>query len=172
MSETGEVGKLFRAFFEANDLQEIVSTFRAVCHKVDVDPDQHKDFYRTLRERLRDWRCDPLWSMLDERLARPVYEGQSPCKGRKLLVVGGGPVGLRTAIEGIMLGAEVDVVEKRESFTRNNVVHLWPFVVEDLKGLGAKHFHSKFCSGSIHHAGNEQYYNNYLCMHLVKFQCP
>lgn len=43
------------------------------------------------------------------------------------------------------------VVEKRERFSRHNVLHLWPFVIDDLKNLGAKIFYPKFCAGSIDH---------------------
>lgn len=58
---------------------------------------------------------------------------------------------MRTAIEAQLLGAKVVVVEKRDRFSRNNVLHLWPFVIHDLRALGAKKFFGKFCAGSIDH---------------------
>lgn len=67
------------------------------------------------------------------------------------LVLGAGPCGLRTAIELALLGAQVVVLEKRETFSRNNVLHLWPYTICDLRGLGAKKFYGKFCSGSLDH---------------------
>lgn len=67
------------------------------------------------------------------------------------LVLGAGPCGLRTAIELSLLGAEVVVLEKRETFSRNNVLHLWPFTIYDLRSLGAKKFYGKFCTGSLDH---------------------
>ena len=45
----------------------------------------------------------------------------SPCTGKKVLVIGGGPGGLRSAIEAALLGAEVMLIEQRPNFTRNNV---------------------------------------------------
>ena len=66
-------------------------------------------------------------------------------------MIGAGPVGLRLAIEAALLGARVDVVEKRDDFSRNNVLHLWPFIVEDLRNLGAKILFPQFCSGGINH---------------------
>ncbi|ELK30445.1 Protein MICAL-2 [Myotis davidii] len=72
------------------------------------------------------------------------------------LIVGGGPCGLRTAIELAYLGAKVVVVEKRDTFSRNNVLHLWPFTIHDLRGLGAKKFYGKFCAGSIDHISIRQ----------------
>ncbi|TKC42746.1 hypothetical protein EI555_005479, partial [Monodon monoceros] len=72
------------------------------------------------------------------------------------LIIGGGPCGLRTAIELAYLGAKVVVVEKRDTFSRNNVLHLWPFTIHDLRGLGAKKFYGKFCAGSIDHISIRQ----------------
>lgn len=68
-----------------------------------------------------------------------------------MLIIGSGPCGLRAAIEAQLLGARVVVVEKRDRITRNNVLHLWPFVIQDLRGLGAKKFFGKFCAGAIDH---------------------
>lgn len=67
------------------------------------------------------------------------------------VVVGAGPCGLRTAVELGFLGFRVVLLEKRETFSRNNVLHLWPFVIHDLRGLGAKKFYGKFCAGAIDH---------------------
>lgn len=67
------------------------------------------------------------------------------------LIIGAGPCGLRTAIELALLGAKVVLVEKRDAFSRNNVLHLWPFTIQDLRGLGAKKFYGKFCAGAIDH---------------------
>lgn len=58
---------------------------------------------------------------------------------------------MRTAIELALLGAKVVVIEKRDTFSRNNVLHLWPYTIHDLRGLGAKKFYGKFCAGAIDH---------------------
>lgn len=42
-------------------------------------------------------------------------------------------------------------MEERTNFSRNNVLHLWPFVIQDLKSLGVKLLFPKFCTGSIEH---------------------
>lgn len=47
-------------------------------------------------------------------------------------------------------------MEKRDRFSRNNVLHLWPFVIQDLRMLGAKKFFGKFCAGSIDHISIRQ----------------
>ena len=69
----------------------------------------------------------------------------------KVLIIGAGPCGLRMAVEAALLGAKVTVVEMRDYIARNNVLHLWPFVIHDLKALGARVFSPKFCSGSVEH---------------------
>ena len=74
----------------------------------------------------------------------PLWHGQ-------VLVIGCGPCGLRAAIEAQLLGARVVLLEKRDRFSRNNVLHLWPMVIHDLKALGAKKFFGKFCAGAIDH---------------------
>jgi len=88
------------------------------------------------------------------RLSLEAAVNTSPHASRvfvKVLVIGAGPTGLRVAIETALLGARVVVVEKRDSFSRNNVLHLWPHTIHDLKALGAKKFFGKFCAGSIDH---------------------
>ncbi|CAF99626.1 unnamed protein product [Tetraodon nigroviridis] len=81
----------------------------------------------------------------------PSLSTSGPC-----LIIGGGPCGLRTAIELALMGAKVVVIEKRDSFSRNNVLHLWPFTIHDLRGLGAKKFYGKFCAGAIDHISIQQ----------------
>ena len=79
------------------------------------------------------------------------YEGEFVAKGTTCVVIGAGPIGLRTCIEMLMLGCRTILVEKRRDFTRNNVLHLWPFLMTDFRQLGAKKFYGKFGSGSIDH---------------------
>jgi 2-polyprenyl-6-methoxyphenol hydroxylase-like FAD-dependent oxidoreductase len=65
--------------------------------------------------------------------------------------VGGGPCGLRTALGRALLGCKGGGIEKRDTFSRNNVLHLWPYTIHDLRALGAKNFYGKFCAGSLDH---------------------
>ncbi|CAF1239679.1 unnamed protein product, partial [Didymodactylos carnosus] len=71
-------------------------------------------------------------------------------------IIGAGPCGLRLAIECALLGARCIVVEKRDRFSRHNVLHLWRYVITDLKNLGAKFFYGKFAFGSIEHISIRQ----------------
>lgn len=150
-SQSDSVSHLFGSFSDASNLEEIVRCFQQLCKKLDLDENQYDGFYASMRQRLTEWRCQAVWKLLDERAALPVYKNQLVCKGMRVLVVGAGPVGLRAAIEAALLGAKVDLVEKRISFSRNNVLHLWPFLLDDLKALCAKKFYGKFAAGSIDH---------------------
>lgn len=145
----------FTAFSDASNLKDIVSSFKSLCQEIGLDQEQnhYDNFYFSLKERLQQWRCMALWKLLDSRASLPEYSNSTACRGKRVLVIGAGPVGLRAAIEASLLGAMVDVVEKRDSFSRNNVLHLWPYLIDDLKSLGAKKFYGKFCAGAIDHIG-------------------
>lgn len=98
--------------------------------------------YQLLRTLCNNWKAKKLWNLLDERVARPEYS-DAPLRtgrleGRRCLVVGAGPCGLRAAIELRLLGAQVTVVEQRVGFSRINQLHIWSWCGEDLKGLGAR----------------------------------
>ena len=143
--------RLFAQFCEATTLDGIVSSFRALCEETGVGAISYDQFYPDLKRSLTAWKPQSIWQLLDKRAALPEYDSQLACCGKRVLVVGAGPVGLRLAIEVALLGAKVDVVEKRDSFSRNNSLHLWPFLITDLRNLGAKKFYGKFASGTLDH---------------------
>ena len=88
----------------------------------------------------------------------------------QVFVIGSGPCGLRTAIDIAFLGGKVVVVEKRDRFSRNNVLHLWPFLIHDLKMLGAKKFFGKFCAGAIDHISKSFFTNESYIYKFTTFQ--
>jgi len=147
--ETGE--DLFFKFMDAQDCSEITSTFRELVKLLGIKEENPREFYSLLKGKLQSWKCKSLWELLDSRANQKEYGKGKICEDTHVLVIGAGPIGLRTAIEVALLGAKVVIVEKRESFVRNNVLHLWPFLLTDFRSLGAKKFYGKFCSGSIDH---------------------
>lgn len=142
--------ELFDAFVQANDLPETISVFNNLCATLDINPKNYKTIYTSLKNGLTTWKARSLWTKLDKRAEHKDYKGK-PCAKNKVLVIGAGPCGLRVAIESALLGAQVAVLEKRDRFSRNNVLHLWPFLITDLKDLGAKKFFGQFCAGSLDH---------------------
>ncbi|XP_040053318.2 F-actin-monooxygenase MICAL2 isoform X2 [Gasterosteus aculeatus] len=149
--ETDNVGKLFEDFVQASTCKGALQAFNVLCRKLDIDPAENDTFYGSLKAKVTSWKAKALWGKLDKRMSHKEYKKGQACVGTKCLIIGGGPCGLRTAIELALLGAKVVVIEKRDAFSRNNVLHLWPYTIHDLRGLGAKKFYGKFCAGAIDH---------------------
>uniref|UniRef100_A0A671NE66 Molecule interacting with CasL protein 1 n=1 Tax=Sinocyclocheilus anshuiensis TaxID=1608454 RepID=A0A671NE66_9TELE len=147
---------LFERFVQAQTCKETQQNFNELCRHLEVEPRDYKHFYSKLKDRLNYWKAKDLWQKIDKRAAHLDYEQGQACHQNKCLVLGAGPCGLRTAIELALLGARVVVLEKRASFTRNNILHLWLYTIRDLLNLGAKKFYGRFCSGSIHHISIRQ----------------
>ncbi|XP_043863891.1 F-actin-monooxygenase Mical isoform X7 [Drosophila mojavensis] len=151
-----EAAELFDLLCVATTMRQILALHRAMCEAVGLRSAPLNDFYPKLKAKVRSWKAQALWKKFDARAAHRVYGKGNACSGTRVLVIGAGPCGLRTAIEAQLLGAKVVVLEKRDRITRNNVLHLWPFVITDLRNLGAKKFYGKFCAGSIDHISIRQ----------------
>ncbi|XP_056269161.1 F-actin-monooxygenase mical2b isoform X3 [Pseudoliparis swirei] len=149
--ERDNVGKLFEDFVQASTCKGTLQAFSVLCRRLDIDPADNDTFYSSLKAKVTSWKANALWSKLDKRTSQKEYKNGQACMETKCLIIGGGPCGLRTAIELALMGAKVVVIEKRDSFSRNNVLHLWPYTIHDLRGLGAKKFYGKFCAGAIDH---------------------
>ncbi|XP_035377403.1 F-actin-monooxygenase mical1 isoform X1 [Electrophorus electricus] len=147
---------LFENFVAAKTCKEVRQTFAELCRHLEVDPKDYQHFYIRLKERLNFWKAKELWQKIDKRASHPDYEQGKTCAKTKCLVLGAGPCGLRTAVELALLGARVVLLDKRHSFSRNNVLHLWPYTIRDLRNLGAKKFYGRFCSGSLDHISIRQ----------------
>ncbi|XP_032595837.2 F-actin-monooxygenase Mical isoform X9 [Drosophila grimshawi] len=151
-----EAAELFNLLCVATTMRQILALHRAMCEAVGLRPSPLNEFYPKLKAKVRSWKAQALWKKFDARAAHRVYGKGNACTGTRVLVIGAGPCGLRTAIEAQLLGAKVVVLEKRDRITRNNVLHLWPFVITDLRNLGAKKFYGKFCAGAIDHISIRQ----------------
>ncbi|CAG0890093.1 unnamed protein product [Darwinula stevensoni] len=147
---------LYDQFSAAQTFKSILGTFRHLCHVLRIRPTHFPQFYPILKSKLKSWKAQALWSKFEKRASHRCYGKGKSCANLRVLVIGCGPCGLRTAIEAQLLGAKVVVVEKRDRFSRNNVIHLWPFVIHDLRALGAKKFYGKFCAGAIDHISIRQ----------------
>ncbi|XP_048042193.1 F-actin-monooxygenase mical2b isoform X13 [Megalobrama amblycephala] len=154
--EKNQAGRLFENFVQATDCKSTLQAFNIMCSYLELDPLEHSTFYSSLKSMMTCWKAKALWSKLDKRASHKEYKKGKACEGIKCLIIGGGPCGLRTAIELALLGAKVVVIEKRDTFSRNNVLHLWPYTIHDLRGLGAKKFYGKFCAGAIDHISIRQ----------------
>ncbi|XP_031756264.1 F-actin-monooxygenase MICAL2 isoform X4 [Xenopus tropicalis] len=147
----GRSGQLFENFIQATTCKGTLQAFNILTRQLELDPQDHRHFYAKLKSKVTSWKAKALWNKLDKKHGQKEYKKGKACIGTKCLIIGGGPCGLRTAIELSCLGAKVVVVEKRDTFSRNNVLHLWPYTIHDLRCLGAKKFYGKFCAGAIDH---------------------
>ncbi|XP_053101043.1 F-actin-monooxygenase MICAL2 [Hemicordylus capensis] len=151
-----QAGQIFENFVQASTCKGTIQAFNILTRQLELDPLDNRNFYAKLKSKVTSWKAKALWNKLDKRASHKEYKRGKACVNTKCLIVGGGPCGLRTAIELAFLGAKVIVVEKRDTFSRNNVLHLWPFTIHDLRSLGAKKFYGKFCAGSIDHISIRQ----------------
>ncbi|XP_061631248.1 protein-methionine sulfoxide oxidase mical3a isoform X10 [Phyllopteryx taeniolatus] len=147
---------LFDKFVQATTCKGTLKAFQELCDHLEVKPIEYRVFYHRLKSKLNYWKAKALWAKLDKRASQKEYKKGRACTNSKCLIIGAGPCGLRTAIELAFLGAKVVLLEKRDAFSRNNVLHLWPFTIQDLRGLGAKKFYGKFCAGAIDHISIRQ----------------
>ena len=144
----------FQTFFNATTYNEASTAFANLLTILDIKPGRFVDFFPKLKGALKGhlpYKYKEVWKILETKSKLKSY-GMAAEK-QTVLVVGAGPCGLRTAIETQLLGARTVIIEKRAEFTRNNVLKLWKFLIDDLKLLGAKKFFGKFASGNINHIG-------------------
>ncbi|KAK3535611.1 hypothetical protein QTP70_017798, partial [Hemibagrus guttatus] len=153
---SSRASQLFENFVQASTCKGTLQAFGLLCRQLELDPTDHQGFYSSLKAAVTSWKAKALWTKLDKRANHKEYKKGRACADLRCLVIGGGPCGLRTAIELALLGAKVVVIEKRDTFSRNNVLHLWPYTIHDLRNLGAKKFYGKFCAGAIDHISIRQ----------------
>ncbi|GCC32191.1 hypothetical protein chiPu_0010651 [Chiloscyllium punctatum] len=154
--KTSQAGQLFENFVQAPTFKGTLQAFHILCRYLDLDPSDHQMFYSVLKSKVNTWKAKALWSKLDKHANHKEYMKGKACTDTQCLIVGAGPCGLRTSIELAFLGCKVVVIEKRETFARNNVLHLWPYTIHDLRSLAAKKFYGKFCAGAIDHISIRQ----------------
>ncbi|XP_045541933.1 F-actin-monooxygenase Mical-like [Papilio machaon] len=155
--ECALAAEMFDHFCSAGTMKQILALHREICNTLNLKPNRLPDFYPKIKAKLANsWKAQALFKKFDLRANHKVYGKGRICAQTKVLIIGAGPCGLRVAIECQLLGAKVVVIEKRDRISRNNVLHLWPFVIQDLRALGAKKFFGKFCAGSIDHISIRQ----------------
>ncbi|XP_048462939.1 F-actin-monooxygenase MICAL2 isoform X2 [Rhincodon typus] len=154
--KNSQAGQLFENFVQAPTFKGTLQAFHILCRYLDLDPLDHQMFYSMLKSKVNTWKAKALWSKLDKHANHKEYKKGKACSNTQCLVIGAGPCGLRTGIELAFLGCKVVVIEKRETFARNNVLHLWPYTIQDLRSLAAKKFYGKFCAGAIDHISIRQ----------------
>jgi threonine dehydrogenase-like Zn-dependent dehydrogenase len=150
-----EAIEAFKAYVDAESFPDALKAHGELLKHLNLSPDRFHEFYPKFKSAIKEhlpFRYKEIFKIFSEKAKQKPYQGV-PCENQKVLVVGGGPMGFRTAIETQLLGARTLVVEKREDFTRHNILKLWKFLIPDYKSLGVKKFVGRFCSGAVNHIG-------------------
>jgi len=154
--------------FDEDMQKTVVKTVWGPCDDETNPVYPYEKLQGVLKDGVNNWKWPRMWQRLDEVERRgPAYREEEelnfkqPNKNpniasQRVLVVGGGPIGSRMAIELSMGGHQVMQVEKRREihgpdgelkqlgFTnRINRPHMWPFVRNDLLKLNGKDFMSQ-----------------------------
>ncbi|RLN51518.1 hypothetical protein BBJ29_002259 [Phytophthora kernoviae] len=152
----------FKAFDAAQNLIETLSSFNKLltdCGLSGVKVEEPWRVYNHIKAAVYSklgFRHKQLFKLLDARFNMDIYK-RKPAAKKRICIIGAGPVGLRAAVETALLGGQVVVLEKRKHFSRENILHLWPWVVQDLTALGAKVFFPSFCHSTAYfHVGTRQ----------------
>ena len=166
----------FTAFLIAADTSTVLETFEDLLGATGVPANSGRQMLEKLRVALLPhlkFRQAQLLNKLHERRTAGAYAESMKAfaNGRpvlRVLVLGGGPIGLRCAVELAMLGHSVLALEQRTCFTRLNVLHLWESVSHDLAELGIKALDpSVFASADFAHVGTSQLQHSLLKIALL-----
>ncbi|GBG24766.1 F-actin-methionine sulfoxide oxidase mical1 [Hondaea fermentalgiana] len=181
---------LLTAFLEANEVDQVLSSFAAFAAIAGVDPEGdcglevYARLRKTTRSSVRKFKLRRIFDVLDKELDKrralvaddgasypsldvsedpdedvedDVQANAHANRPMRIVVSGAGPVGLRSALENALLGHEVVVLEKRERFSRVNILMFWQATMDDMVSLGAKLFYPKLqVHGSPLHMGTRE----------------
>ena len=133
----------FVRFAESTDLLEVLDIFFTIKKNLglEVHSGTFRNVFPILKAELKSkipYRYEELFTHLEKRSEAKEYKHSTVATGKKVLIIGAGPCGLRMAMEMQFLGAETTVIEARPYIDRNNVLIVWAFVTEDLKSHGAQ----------------------------------
>lgn len=106
-NDTANANDYFEHFLNATSLKHILGYHRSICDLLNLKPNVFPHFYPKLKNHLTSWRAKALWKKFDLRVAHKCYGKGKLCANTRVLIIGGGPCGLRTAIEAQLLGAKV-----------------------------------------------------------------
>jgi hypothetical protein len=145
-------------FLTADDVEPITEAFQNIKNLIP----QHQTttaFYPTVRDAISPavtFVIRRLFQTLDERWNFYAGDRQKVLARKNVLVSGGGPCGLRSAVELALLGFNVTLVEKRTFFSRHNILKTWTPTVEDLISLGFKTYFPNFQIHGLHAVGTRE----------------
>lgn len=106
-TNAAHANEFFEHFLNASTQKTILGYYRNICDLLHLRPNVFPLFYPKLRANLTSWRAKALWKKFDLRASHKCYMKGKACPNTRVLIIGGGPCGLRAAIEAQLLGAKV-----------------------------------------------------------------
>lgn len=105
--EGAKASDCFEQFLTAPTLKTILGSYRNICEYLHLKPNVLPLFYPKLKAHINSWKAKPLWKKFDTRANQKCYSRGKACPQTRVLIIGAGPCGLRSAIEAQLLGAKV-----------------------------------------------------------------
>mmetsp|Transcript_28477 Transcript_28477/g.85348 ORF Transcript_28477/g.85348 Transcript_28477/m.85348 type:complete len:1216 (-) Transcript_28477:1615-5262(-) len=157
-TKASPVGKAMVDFMAAETLEDMLVSFERCRELAKVEQTGGPGFFQEFKGKIHaklDYKRGHLLRVISKKVRSfAQVDGVKSCAGLKAVIVGGGPVGLRQAIELSLLGCEVHIIEMRTTFTRFNILHLWDWVCHDLLELGISN--SEILGKSFYHIGTKE----------------
>ena len=76
---------LFNQFVKAETLRGAMSSFFTICEQTGLKQfENHDTFYDSLKEKVKFWRANSLWSLLNPLREREEYGNGAICSGQKV----------------------------------------------------------------------------------------
>eukprot|EP00475_Leptophrys_vorax_P016530 TRINITY_DN2298_c0_g1_i1.p1 TRINITY_DN2298_c0_g1~~TRINITY_DN2298_c0_g1_i1.p1 ORF type:complete len:593 (+),score=158.69 TRINITY_DN2298_c0_g1_i1:56-1834(+) len=155
----------FDKFLAAGEVTDVLSAFYDSLgeHKIGYDakdPSFYKSFRDDYEPRL-SYGAKRIFKTLDEQIQKRCKLAPElivPHEKRPfVLISGAGPCGIRAGIECALMGIHATVIDKRTTFSRANILTLWPGTNADLVSLGAKLFFPDMkTQGGLLHLGTRE----------------
>jgi len=149
-------------FVEADTIIEIQSIFESLKEQLPVENLKGLQLFDQIKQIDVPFKLKRFFKLLDEKIEL-FGEIRKISNEREIFISGAGPNGLRAAVDGALSGMKVTIVEKRNKFSRLNVIKTWRQTVDDLISLGMKIYLPKIKTHGVLHVGTRD-------MQLVLFK--
>ncbi|KAI9353640.1 hypothetical protein BDR26DRAFT_913899 [Obelidium mucronatum] len=153
----------FETFIASEEVAEILEAFAAAIAAACLPADQPYSYklFSSHVTPLVSYKRKSLLGVFDCKVRASAMnhnedsggDGSHGVAGKRVVISGAGPVGLRAAVEAALVGFQVVVVELRSEFSRHNVIKTWNSTIADLQALGLSHFYPAFSGhggGTLH----------------------
>ncbi|KAI8845822.1 hypothetical protein BJ741DRAFT_6643 [Chytriomyces cf. hyalinus JEL632] len=134
----------FEEFLITEEVRETVSAFTRFTALLPESSEYSYTKLKAFAQPLLSYKRQALFKLLDCKILASSKAANESSQGKEMVVSGAGPVGLRAAVEAVLAGFRVTVLELRGEFSRHNVIKTWNHTITDLISLGLGHYYPQF----------------------------